>query len=282
LIPTGALSIENPVGTAPIFILETERGVVMTLPGVPREMKYLLDNELLPWLRTYLKEPAVIKSVVLRTAGIGESQIDARITDLMAATNPTVGLAAHSGQTDIRVTAKAMTPEQADEMMAPVVQELEGRLGAWIYGTEKQAIEEAVLKMLAQRGSSLATLEAGSGELLAERLRTAQGAEASIKLISTSRDNVENVPGMALDEQALSAATQTREQNGTDYGLAVLIHSPASGSDSGESGTGIAVAGPAGSRKRYFGWSRERVELSWAITTLLALPMLVNAEEPAR
>ena len=80
-VPQGAIPIENPVGTAPIFILKTERGVVMTLPGVPREMKHLLENALIPWLKDYLGESAVIKSQTLRTVGIGESQIDIRIAD---------------------------------------------------------------------------------------------------------------------------------------------------------------------------------------------------------
>ena len=63
----------NPVGTAPSFILETERGIVMSLPGVPREMIYLLENNLLPWLIDYMGSSSIIESLVLRTAGIGES-----------------------------------------------------------------------------------------------------------------------------------------------------------------------------------------------------------------
>src|SRR5690606_40818430 len=112
-IPQGAIPIENPVGTAPVFILETERGIIMTLPGVPRELKYLMENNMLPWLAARMETPAVIISMVLRTAGIGESQIDARIGDLMTSANPTGGLAAHVGQTGGRSTAKAATEAEA-------------------------------------------------------------------------------------------------------------------------------------------------------------------------
>lgn len=63
-IPQGAIPIENPVGTAPVFILETERGIIMTLPGVPREMKYLMENNMLPWLAARVESPAVITSMI--------------------------------------------------------------------------------------------------------------------------------------------------------------------------------------------------------------------------
>ena len=92
-VPEGANPIENPVGTAPIFTLETERGAIVVTPGVPRDMKHLMENAILPWLKSQMDSPALIRSLILRTAGIGESQIDARIGDLMTNANPTVGLA---------------------------------------------------------------------------------------------------------------------------------------------------------------------------------------------
>ncbi len=80
-IPAGAIPIENPVGTAPCFIVESERGVVISLPGVPREMKHLLETAVIPYLRDRLGLTEVIKARVLRTAGIGESHIDEAIAD---------------------------------------------------------------------------------------------------------------------------------------------------------------------------------------------------------
>ena len=88
--------------------------------------------------------PAIIKSVTLRTAGVGESQIDERIADLMTSANPTVGLAAHAGQTDVRVTAKAASEAEADALLEGMVAQVEARLGTWIYGTETELLEEVV------------------------------------------------------------------------------------------------------------------------------------------
>src|SRR5690606_22268468 len=169
-LPDGAAPIENPVGTAPGFILETERGVIITVPGVPREMHYMMEHAVLPYLRQHMDAPAVIKSVVLRTAGIGESQVDARIADLMTNANPTVGLAAHTGQTDVRVTAKARTEADADAMLEDMAAHVKARLGAWIYGSGTERLEDVVKELLRSQHAGVATVEVGTGGLLAERL----------------------------------------------------------------------------------------------------------------
>ena len=105
-IPQDALLIENPVGTAPGFIVETERCAVIALPGVPREMKQLMVDTVLPYLRRKAGESGIIRRRILRTFGIGESTIDMLLDDLMHSSNPTAGLAAHTGQCDIRIAAR--------------------------------------------------------------------------------------------------------------------------------------------------------------------------------
>ncbi len=169
-IPEGAIPIPNPVGTAPAFIVETERGVVISLPGVPREMKYLLEHAVLPYLTERFGLHAVIKSKILRTVGMGESEIDARIGDLMEATNPTVGLAAHAGQTDVRITAKAPTEEEADWLIAEMEARVRERLGEVIYGEGDETVEEVVVRLLRDRGWRLAVAQSGPDSGLIARL----------------------------------------------------------------------------------------------------------------
>ena len=112
-LPERATLIENPVGTAPAFLVESERGMVISLPGVPREMKYLVTESVIPdLLRKY--ELGVIVARTLRTAGIGESSLDDKIgKDILSERNPSVGLAAHHGAVDVRITAKAESIRQA-------------------------------------------------------------------------------------------------------------------------------------------------------------------------
>ena len=127
-VPAGAIAIENPVGTAPAFIGETEKNALICLPGVPREMEYLMANAVIPYLKQRFDLKGMIKARILRTAGGGESAIDELISDLETLSNPTVGLAAHAGSVDVRITAKAGSQQEADDLIAPVEEDLRQRL----------------------------------------------------------------------------------------------------------------------------------------------------------
>jgi competence/damage-inducible protein CinA-like protein len=170
-LPAGSTGIENPVGTAPGFIAEKEGKVVIALPGVPAELEYLLEHEVLPYLRTLFGASSVIKSRTVRTAGIGESWLDERIQDLERMTNPTVGLAAHPGRVDIRITAKAGTEMEVDQMLWGVEATLQQRLGGRIYGTDDETLEGAAMARIQEAGWRLATLEAGTNGALGEALQ---------------------------------------------------------------------------------------------------------------
>jgi competence/damage-inducible protein CinA-like protein len=172
-IPKGAIPIENPVGTAPSFLVEMDERTIIALPGVPREMEYILENAILPYLRRRYHLTGLIKARTLHTAGVGESQIDDLIGDLEKLSNPTVGLAAHSGQVDVRITAKADSEEKADEMIAEVERQVVERLGSWIYGADQVTLEEVALQAIKRQGWSLAVFEYGLGGALINRLSTA-------------------------------------------------------------------------------------------------------------
>jgi competence/damage-inducible protein CinA-like protein len=165
--PEGAILIENPVGTAPCFIVEGEKSTLISLPGVPREMKYLLEKSVLPYLRTRMGLPAIIKARILHTAGIGESMVDDAIPDLMRLENPTVGLAAHSGQTDIRLTVRANHEAEADALLAPLEAEVRARLGRYIFGVDGEKLPDVIGRYLRDTGHRLTLIEAGTGGVVA-------------------------------------------------------------------------------------------------------------------
>jgi len=169
-IPKGALAIENPVGTAPAFIIETEHSAVVCLPGVPREMEHLMQTAVIPYLKNRFDLRGIIKARILRTAGAGESAIDQEIADLETLSNPTVGLAAHAGSVDIRITAKAASEEEADALIAPVEADLRHRLNEWIYGADSDTLEEITLERLASLDWTLAVVEAGLDGRLTQRI----------------------------------------------------------------------------------------------------------------
>jgi nicotinamide-nucleotide amidase len=234
-IPQGAIPIENPVGTAPAFIVETEQGLIISLPGVPRELKHLMETWVIPFLKEKLQTgQVVIKSKTLRTCGIGESTVDSRIGDLMRSSNPTVGLAAHPGQTDVRITAKADNEAQADRLIAEMEEKLRERLGDVIYGLEAQKLEEVVAAMVAERGLSVAVVETNTQGLIAQRLENASQDWSVLRdsyVVSHPEDVVEiagslrsliEEHGLVSAQVAMATAEYLRETTKVDIGLAVF------------------------------------------------------------
>ena len=167
-IPAGAIVIDNLVGTAPAFSIEIGDKCIISLPGVPREMEFLVQNFVLNYLKSrYLLKDAIIKARVLHTVSMGESSIDEIIGDLETLTNPTVGLLAHPGQTDIRITAKAASVQAAEELIAPISRQLFDKLGDAIYGIDGETLQSVVAKQLIDRNLQLAIIESGlEGDLL--------------------------------------------------------------------------------------------------------------------
>lgn len=187
-VPQGALAVENPVGTAPAFIVETEKCTIIALPGVPREMEHLMEVAIIPYLRRRLDLTSVIKSRLIHTAGVGESQIDDLIGDLEQLNNPTIGLAAHAGQVDVRITAKAESESKADVMIRDVEDQVRQRLGSWIFGADQQTLEQVALNHLDSKGWRLAVIEAGLKGELVHRLASIKHPFVSGKVLSRSLD----------------------------------------------------------------------------------------------
>ncbi len=143
-------------------------------------MEYLLEYAILPYLRQHYQLSGIIKARLIHTAGVGESLIDERIGDLETLSNPTVGLAAHSGQVDVRITAKADSEAQANEMIQAIELDLRQRLGDWIYGVDQETLEEAALRALHSRGWTLAVVEFKSAVGLVNRLSSPQVARLGL------------------------------------------------------------------------------------------------------
>jgi competence/damage-inducible protein CinA-like protein len=169
-IPKGSIVIPNPVGTAPAFIVETARNVIISLPGVPREMELLLHESVVPYLGTKYSSKQVIKVRLLHTAGQGEGAIDDRIGDLEKLSNPTVGLAAHNGVVDIRLTAKAENETVAGQMIAELEADIRSRLGETIFGVDDDTLEKTTIAAVTARGWTLTIAGFGLTDSIQRRL----------------------------------------------------------------------------------------------------------------
>ncbi len=181
-VPRGAIAIPNPVGTAPSFIVEFDSplpvgegpgvrsGAVISLPGVPKEMEYLMHTSVIPYLQKQFDLREFIKVRLLHTSGMSEAMIDEKIGEFEMLANPTVGLAAHSGVVDIRIAAKAETEDEADRLIASVENPIRQRLGEAIFGADDDTLEAVTLQKAAERGWTLTVLESGLDESLSRRL----------------------------------------------------------------------------------------------------------------
>ncbi len=230
-LPEGALPLENPVGTAPCFLSEDTkgRGFIVCLPGVPRELAHMMEHTVVPILVDRMGGVKVIRVRVLRTCAVGESNIDRGIGDLMASSNPTVGLAAHAGQTDVRVTARAESEAEADALIAGMELELRNRLGVAVYGEEKETVAEVVGRLLAQRDLKLGVVDTLTGGQICRELNEA-GFGSVVLADLSGRDA----------EQALAAARTDLSQVIDDPTLAGLLAARVAP----EAGVGLAMIGP--------------------------------------
>src|SRR5512138_559459 len=184
VVPEGAIAIRNPVGTAPSFIVEFTSarrtgagesaievsGAIISLPGVPNEMEHILHESVVPYLQDRYALRDVIKVRVLHCAGLGEGTIDEKIEDLERLANPTVGLAAHTGVVDVRITAKAESEAAANALIASIEQDVRQRLGSAVFGVDDDRLDQVTLEVVAQRGWSLVAVEFGAGGLLSQSI----------------------------------------------------------------------------------------------------------------
>jgi len=170
-IPRNTIPIENPVGTAPGFVAEKDGASIITLPGVPRELKYLMENFVIPYLRKkFSLGELTIRSRVLKICGMGESRVDSLVGDLIrSSSNPTVGILAEPAQILLRVTAKAETVPEANEKIAHMEKEIRHRLGQLVFGADEDTLEGVVNEILIQKRKTLTLLETHTGGSIAQR-----------------------------------------------------------------------------------------------------------------
>lgn len=244
LIPRGAQAIPNRWGTAPGVFWEVDGRVVVMVPGVPREMRGMVDEFVVPELqrRGWVGQD-VIRSRVLRTVGIGEGQLEEMIRDLIHTTNPTVAPLAHLGEVHLRITARG-APDEVSRLLDQAEARLRDRLGDAVYGVDDETLDEAVAALLRESGLRVAVAESCTGGLVGERLTSVPGSsayfvggvvaysnEAKSRLLRVPEELLERF-GAVSAEVAEAMARGVRLEFGADVGLAVTgVAGPGGGTE---------------------------------------------------
>ncbi len=172
--PRGAVAIKNPNGTAPGLIVGDSRGVIIAMPGVPGELKPMLVDSVIPYLREQFGIAGVIRWRVLKVCGVGESSVDTAIGHLIrTGQNPTVGVLASPDAVRIRITARADSVEEAEQLIDTVDIQVRALLPGLIMGVDDETLEGVVDGLIDARGWRLALAETQTGGMLAQRLSAA-------------------------------------------------------------------------------------------------------------
>lgn len=232
-VPEGARYLTPSRGTAPGLVADLPGAArIYAVPGVPEEMVEMMETTILPELAS--QGVAVVRSQVLRCAGIGESALAERVDDLFSGSaNPTIAFLASSGEVKVRITAKAATAEAAERLIEPVAEEIRRRLGDVVFTTDDETLEAAVVRLLTDAGATLACAESITGGGVGARITSVQGAsevfvgsavvyrnEAKASVLGVSRETLEG-PGPVSEECALEMAAGTRRVFGSDLGLSL-------------------------------------------------------------
>lgn len=236
-IPAGSLALENPVGTAPGYFAPTPRGgVVISLPGVPGELRYLIENAVMPHLKKQFQIEAIITSRTLKCLGLSESYIDEQLDDLIKTSdNPTIGLLAQMqlGEIHVRLTAKAANEEAANKLIDPLDAQVRARLGHAVFGTDEVEYEQAVADLIKQHDLTIAVAESGLSGGVGHQLSTVLADEihfaaavsahlpAALEQLLDVPVNLLSQYGSVSPEVAAAMARGVRQRNQADLGLAV-------------------------------------------------------------
>jgi len=245
--PAGAEILANPVGTAPGFMLEEQGALVVCMPGVPRELSLMMDEQVLPRIADRLESSASasrVRARLLRTFGMGESTLEGELSDI--ATDGRAELAFRTSFPDnfLRVVARGASAEEADTRIGTVVDAIRERIGDVIYGEGEDTLEAVVGRLLTEDGRTLAVAESCTGGLIAEKLTDIPGSSTYflggvVAYANAAKEAMLDVPGDMLAQHgavsepvARAMALGVRQRFGADIGIATTgISGPGGGSD---------------------------------------------------
>ncbi len=255
LIPS-AQALANPLGTAPGWWVEKDGHIIVAMPGVPREMYRMWEQEVIPRLAPCTG--GLIFTRLLRVWGLGESAVEERLDSVIHSNNPTVATYAKSDAIDVRVTAKAETREQAEQQVAVMEMHVRQILRHYVFGVDKDTLQSVVGKHLTERRQSLAVMESLTGGLLSSRITDVPGSSnyfvGGLVTYSTELEARMGVPreileqyGAISEETARAMAHAVRERLRVDYGLGITgVAGPGKQEDKPAGTVHIAIEGPEG------------------------------------
>jgi nicotinamide-nucleotide amidase len=236
MLPVGAEVLDNPVGTACGFAMDIGKARFFFTPGVPRELRRMLEGEIVPRLLARSGEPTVIHLKRFHSYGLGESHVDALLAGIEAMDpdgDVKLGFRAHYPQLETKLTVRGKDRADVDRKLAPVEAEVRKRVGNFILAEDDKTLEGVILAALAERNGSLAVVETFTGGQIAARIAPLPGAETIFRrgIVARTRADILAAVGLAnlategeydLDVAA-AVAGAALNASGATHALAVLV-----------------------------------------------------------
>ena len=254
-LPDGCTPFYNASGTAPGFALEKDGKVAICLPGPPREMKWLFENGVRDYLEKFMEKKMVYR--VIRTIGIGESDLEMLLMPLInGQTDPTIATYAKEGECTLRVASQRDSEEEASAAVDEMTERVRKLAGEYIYSLENEELNEVVVRILKEKGLTIASSESCTGGMFAAAITDVAGAsdvisssyvtysnESKIKELGVPAETIERF-GVVSKETAEAMAAGTKKRSGADIAVSITgFAGPESdpGHEAGEAYIGYAV-----------------------------------------
>jgi nicotinamide-nucleotide amidase len=235
MLPSTSEILDNPIGTACGFALDIGKARFFFTPGVPRELRRMLEEQIIPRLLAKGGTPGAIHLKRFHSYGLGESHVDqmlAGIEEMVPDGSVKLGFRAHYPQIETKLTVRGADQAAIDAKLAPVVAEVRQRLGNFVLAEDDDTLEGVILKALARDEGTLALVETYTGGQMAARIVPLPGAEGVLRRGVVSRDLGEIYEAVGLTgaepleitkETAEAVARAARRESGASHALAVLI-----------------------------------------------------------
>jgi len=227
LLPAGAELIDNPIGTACGFAVTIGRARFMFTPGVPREVRRMLDEQIIPRLQAMAGTQTKIHLKRFHSFGLGESRVDQMLAGVEALApegSVKLGFRAHYPQLETKLAVRGRDMEEVRRQLGPVEAEVRRRLGNFILAEDDETLERNVLRAMIARDASLALVETFTGGQIAARLVAQPDAGRVLRRACMSLDRGDLARTLAAQgDEAAALAEAARRAAGTTHGLAVLV-----------------------------------------------------------
>ncbi|HCU32331.1 MAG TPA: competence/damage-inducible protein A [Ruminococcaceae bacterium] len=241
MMPEGAVVFQNENGTAPGAAMESGEKVIVLLPGPPSEMEPMFCNQVRPYLEGKTGQTFLSRTVHL--FGIGESAAEEQLRELMESShNPTVAPYAKTGEVLLRVTVAAKNEQEAKKLLAPAVEEIQKRMGPYVYGVDVGTLQNAAVTALRQKGLTVSTAESCTGGGVAKRITEVPGASQVLQAGICTYTNRMKAELLGVKERTLQNYGAVSERTALEMAQGVRIRT---GADIGVSVTGVAGPDPS-------------------------------------